>query len=202
MTTCVDNRIAQRARGDSTPAYVVSHIGFGPWFVALAFNLAKNPKRKTHIFVHSSPEWALEVKNSVEAGESLWRNVLCVGPFELSSQAKTFKRLWEGGARPCDDRVTWGLVLCTKYAADYNIHFWFRCKDELILGANEVRKIECDREKRRYTRRGRSGKTYDRQQRIYELTPVEERRKTFGATKVRRDIREDRKKSRRTEINR
>lgn len=172
----------------------IPQYGFGPWYVCLAFNIIPNPKKKTQIFVHSSPEWMLDVKNYNEAGVAMWRSVIIIGPFEFEKCARVFKQLWERGPRPRDERLLWGVVLCRSYTKKHGIHIWFRNKEELVLGVIEVEHLSNEKEKRKRIRKGRRGKPGERRQKMYELMTPREREKTLGAIKVRRDIREARKK--------
>ena len=84
--------------------------------------------------------------------------------------------------------------MCHAYSKTYNIHVWFRTKEDLVLGVNEVAHLKTVKAKRQRIRKGRRGKPGERRQRIYELISEEEREKTLGATKVRRKIRAARKK--------
>ena len=172
----------------------VPQFGFGPWYVFLAFNIVPKPKKKTLILVHSSPEWVLQIKNFGEAGTSLWRSVVIIGPFEVDKHARVFKDLWERGPRPRHERLLWGIVMCYNYKTTHNIRVWFRKNDGLMLGVSEVERLQNEKKKRQRVRRGRRGKPGERMQRIYELVTPEEREKTLGATKVRREIRDMRKK--------
>lgn len=182
------------ANEDDLAIQKIPQHGFGPWYVFLAFNIAPNPKKKTLILVHSSPEWVLEIKNFGEAGVSLWRSVVIIGPFEVDKHARVFKDLWERGPRPRHERLLWGIVMCHNYRQIHNIRVWFRTNDDLMLGVVEVGYLKNEKKKRQRIRRGRRGKPGERGQRIYELVAPEEREKTLGATKVRREIREARKK--------
>ena len=169
-------------------------FGFGPWYVALAFNIAKNPKKKTLIIVHSSPEWHLQIRNFGEAGDAYWRCAVFVGPFEADRHATTFKELWEKGPRPMKERLLRGIVMCHVYNKTYGTNVWFRESDQLKLSNKEIEELVAEKEKRQRIRRGRRGKSGERVQRIYELMPQVEREITLGATRVKREIREARKK--------
>lgn len=181
-----------------TPVEAIKKIpqyGFGPWYVFLAFNVAPNPKKKTQILVHSSPEWILDIKNYNDAGVAMWLNVITIGPFEIEKCARVFKQLWERGPRPREERLLRGFVLCRAYTKLHNIHIWYRLKDELILGVVEVERLKNENENRKRIRKCRRGKLGERQQKMYELMTPKEREKTLGAIKVKRDIREARKKN-------
>jgi len=126
----------------------VPQHGFGPWYVFLAFNIVPKPKKKTLILVHSSPEWVLKIKNFGEAGVSLWRSVVIIGPFEVDKHARVFKDLWERGPRPRHERLLWGIVMCHNYSKIHNIRVWFRTKEDLVLGVTEVGHLKNERKKK------------------------------------------------------
>lgn len=170
--------------------------GFGPWFVALAFNIVADPKKKTLILMHTDPDFILKYINRDESGVSAWVTVLTVGPFECDEHAKVFKAKWATGPRPRPDRLTWGTTLCHKYFESLDLSIWYKDATQQILTLEEIAHLENLKQRIKHIRKARRGKITNIRQVEFELLPDDQRDVTLGATKHRQEIREEKLKVR------
>lgn len=106
----------------------MSHIGgFGPWFCALYFNLAKGPKKQTDLRVHTYPLLFERIMNGPKAGSvggKGWVIIMMIGHFNNWNDAIAFHTLWSKQTRGKNRRIQRGLHLFNNYTKKYGLQMW------------------------------------------------------------------------------
>ena len=130
-------------------------IGYGPWFVALLFNL--NPsgsnKKQTEIRVHSKVDRFATIRNMYSKTD-IWVTMMIVGPFYKHTEALTFFQLWPRQTRGRARRLKRAVTLLKKYTHQYEIEMWVQrqtsrvLKTRVLKERQEHEQREIDRIKR------------------------------------------------------
>jgi hypothetical protein len=107
----------------------MSDIGYGPWFVALLFNL--NPsgsnKKQTELRIHSMAYVFATIRNMYSETD-IWVTMMVIGPFYKYTNALTFFRLWSRQTRGKSRRLKRAITLLKKFHKQYELHLWVQRK--------------------------------------------------------------------------
>ena len=171
--------------------------GHGPWWVVVVFNIAPGARQKTDILFHSSPALQLAVANRVEKGFSKWVPAIEIGPFRYERAAAAFfDMLCINSSKERISRILWSLVLFDIYNDELHVELNICDTNLLTLTDDDVERFKQDRAEAMREKRGRHGDLYSRRNRIWDMSPTEQRRVTCGSLSISRAIREKIRRSR------
>ena len=118
-------------------------IGYGPWYVALLFNL--NPtganKKQTELRLHSKVDVIANVRNAQSVSD-IWVTMMIVGPFYKYTCALTFFRLWSRQTRGKARRLKRAVTLLKHYYKEYNLCLWVQQKTYEEMKARVLKQRE------------------------------------------------------------
>ena len=99
--------------------------GYGPWYVALLFNLKSkgSNKKQTELRVHSMAYMFATLRN-VSCRSELWCTMMVVGPFMKYKHALAFFQLWSRQTRGKARRMKRAVTLVQRFHKQYNLQLW------------------------------------------------------------------------------